>query len=132
MLYVKLLRKEKVNYSKNFNRDFNWYLSVRHIFNFDGKSYIESNYNRNGLDGKKAFYIYDSQGKIVSTKHPNLLQILLKVKGSVNLHIKMYAEDRAKGILPKILFDEICQQIKAPDWFISAVENQKKKYTEWK
>lgn len=117
-----------VKYSKNFERDFKWYLQVRSLFNFDGKRSEEIIYNKKGVDGKRAYFEYDSHGKIVATKHPNILATLLKTKGSVNLHIKMYAEDRAKGILPKMLFNEIVDEIKAPNWFIEAVENQKTKF----
>ena len=122
-------------YSDSFKRDFSWYLSVRHIFNFDGNhSYFNKKgeniiqFDKNGVDGKKAFFDYDSSGRITKTKHPNLLHVLLKTKGSVNLHIKMYAEDRAKGVLPKILFEEICKEYNTPTWFAEAVEKQKFKY----
>lgn len=37
----------------------------------------------------------------------------------------MYAEDRAGGTLSPDDLSEICKQINAPEWFISAVENQK-------
>jgi hypothetical protein len=40
----------------------------------------------------------------------------------------MYAEDRAKGILPKVLFNEMCVEFKTPLWFKEAVEHQKCKY----
>ncbi len=126
-------------YNDNFERDFKWYLSVRHHFNFDGVDvYIKRKdgiaypvivYDKQGADGKYAFYKWDSNGEIIKTKHPNLLHTLLKTKGSVNLNIKMYAETRASGILPKILFhEEICKPFKVPDWFIESVEKQKMKY----
>lgn len=124
-----------MKYSTNFERDFKWYLLMRHKFSFDGKGeyffkrqgYVEPMFveDKNGMDGKKAFYCIDTYGKPVKTKHPNLLLSLLKTKGSVNLHIKMYAEDRATGVLPRILFDELCEEIQAPQWFYAAVENQK-------
>lgn len=118
-----------MKYSKNFNRDFNWYLSVRDKFNFFGSEVVDIIYDRNGIDGKQAFYIWDSQGKMVPTKHPNILKTLFITKGSVNLFIKMYAEDRAFGILPKELFySEVVLPFKCPDWFVNAVENQKVKY----
>jgi len=51
-----------MRYSKSFDRDFNWYLSVRHQFNFDGKeAYYDKKgsdlivYDKNGVDGKKSF-----------------------------------------------------------------------------
>jgi hypothetical protein len=122
-------------YSENYERDFNWYLKVRHLFNFDGnKEYFNKKgediivADKNGVDGKEAFYKWDSNGKILPTKHPNILHTLLKTKGSVNLHIKMYAEDRAKGLFPFIEFRAFCIKYKCPSWFRDAVENQKIKY----
>jgi hypothetical protein len=120
-----------MRFSNRFNKDFNYYLYVRHTFNFDGcneyfsskgVSIIQSDIK--GVNGKEAFYLYDSQGVIKPTKHPNILHTLLKVKGSINLHIKMFAEDRAKGYLPKILLDEM----NLPDWIVNAIEKQKFKY----
>jgi hypothetical protein len=106
----------------------NWYLSARHLFNFDGKISEEIEYDKNGKDGFNAFYVFDSNGKKEKTKHPNIFQALCKTKGSVNLHIKMYAEDRAKGVLPKMIFDEMITGLKIPNWFVNAVETQKGKY----
>ena len=114
-----------MKYKNNFNRDFSWYIKVRNEFKFDGRLPRDIIYDREGIDGKKAFFIFDSQGQLKPTKHPELLRRLLLTKGSINLHIKMYAEDRAKGVLPKILFDEICEGIESPDWFEKAVEKQK-------
>lgn len=124
-----------LKYNTNFERDFKWYLSVRHIFNFDGShSYYNKKgeniimYNKNGVSGKEAFYYWDSNGQIKSTKHPNLLLTLLKIKGSVNLHIKMYAEDRAECNWGSLEFRALCIKIKSPSWFREAVEKQKWKY----
>lgn len=39
-----------IKYSDNFNRDFNWYLSVRHSFDFDGKILIEITFNPKGIN----------------------------------------------------------------------------------
>jgi hypothetical protein len=122
-------------YNENFERDVKWYLSVRHIFNFDGVAEYRSrkgdlliNYNSEGVDGVQAFFLWDSNGIIAPTKHPNLLKTLLKVKGSVNLHIKMYAEDRAGGILTEGCLKDICEETSAPEWFKVAIENQKLKF----
>jgi hypothetical protein len=127
----------RLRYKEKFERDFRWFLSVRHKFSFDGcRDYLNKKgenvivHDLNGVDGKEAFYRYDSEGKILPTRHPNLLHALLKTKGSVNLHIKECAQDRASGILPGILFKEMCEEFKAPEWFVEAVENQKEKYWE--
>ena len=116
--------------------DFKWYLSMRHKFNFDGQTeyykggeYIVQ-YDKEGVSGKAAFFNWDSKGEITPTKHPNILRTLLKVKGSVNLHIKMYAEDRASCNMNKIEFRALCIHFKAPDWLRKAVEHQKMNY--WK
>lgn len=116
-----------MKFSKRFNNDFSWYLKVRNVYNFDGHGPRTIQYDRKGLTGKKAFYYFDTYGKLESTKHPELLQRLLQTKGSINLHIKMYAEGRAEGTLPLNEFEEICENIKAPDWFYFAVERQKNK-----
>lgn len=115
----------KPKYNQNFERDFKWYLSMRHIFNFDG---VKDYYNKKGVSGKEAFFQWDSNGKILKTKHPNLLKALLKTKGSTNLHIKMYAEDRAACNFSGLEFRALCIKFKAPYWFREAVENQKFKY----
>lgn len=121
-------------YNHNFERDFKWYLSMRHKFNFDGavgywnkKGEPIVQYDRNGVDGKEAFFQWDSNGKIKPTKHPNLLHTLLKTKGSTNLHIKMYAEDRVACNMGFIEFRALCIHFKAPMWFREAVERQKVK-----
>lgn len=122
-------------YNTNFERDFKWYISMRHKFNFDGNDVYFSKkgepivqYDRKGVNAKEAFFRWDSNGKIRPTKHPNLLYTLLKVKGSCNLHIKTYAQSRAECTLNKIEFRALCIHFKAPQWFRSAVEMQKMKY----
>lgn len=120
----------KKEYSENFERDFKFFLQSRNLFDFDGNNnYCTVKINRyqpqgfpliwdynklskedaKGFDecgryfpytGKEAFYIWDSIGKVVPTIHPNTLKTLLKTKGSVNFHIKMWAESRAEGTLP--------------------------------
>jgi len=124
-------------YSPEFERDFKWYLKMRAMFNFDGSNSYHNKkgqdiivYDINGVTGKEAFYKWDSNGKILPTKHPNILHTLLKTKGSVNLHIKMYAEDRAKGLFPLIEFRAFCIKYRCPTWFKEAVERQKFKFYE--
>ena len=118
----------KKKYSDGFVRDVKWYFKVRHRFTFDGNLEREVEYDKNGVDGIKAFHVFDSTGRLKPTKHPNILKTLLKTKGSINLHIKMYAEDRARGYLPKIVFTQIVSELEAPEWSQEAVEKQKIKY----
>ena len=118
-----------MKYSNRFLKDVRWFIKMRHEFNFSGKD--ESDmviYDRNGADGLKAYFMYDTHGKIVPTKHPRLLFNLLKTKGSVNLHIKMFAEDRASCNWGLLEFRALCIKWKAPEWFRQAVERQKVKY----
>jgi len=117
-----------MKYKQNFVRDVTFYLKTRHLFNFDGcVAYVDKRgnsviiYDENGVDGIHAFHVWDSQGKIIPTKHPRLLETLLRTKGSVNLHIKMYKEDRISGIFPKCEFELFVKEINAPDWFSKAV-----------
>lgn len=118
-----------MKYSENFNRDFKWFIRMRNTFDFGGKIPEKIAFDINGIDFKKAFHIYDSTGVLKPTKHPIALSKLLLVKGGVNLHAKMYAEDRATGLLGKLEFRAMCIfKFKSPDWFRKAVEQQKFKY----
>lgn len=124
-------------YSTEFIRDFNWFIKMRHKFNFDGKSdYFDKIgnsvvvYDNGGCSAMESFHAWDSNGVIKPTKQPTLLRAILKTKGSVNLHIKMYAEDRACCNMSLIELRGLCIKFKAPHWFREAVERQKTKY--WK
>ena len=124
-----------VKYSKNFDRDYNWYLSVSDIFSFDGtKDYYNKKgieliqFDKNGKTAKECFYLYDTNGVIKPTCEPDKLKTLLKTKGSINLHIKMYAQDRANCSLPGIEFQQMCKEWGAPEWCVKAVETQKMKH----
>ena len=124
-----------MKYNANFERDFLWYLKMRNVFTFDGKSAYNDKrgnaiivYSKFGKSGKEAFYLYDSNGTIHPTKHPLLFKILLRTKGAINLMAKEYAIDRATGLLPKYEFEEYCRIFEAPDWFYDSVERQKFKY----
>ncbi len=126
-----------MKYSKTFERDYSWFLSVMDFFGFDGRSdYINKHgkeivvSDTNGVSAKEAFYLFDSQGIIKPTKEPNELRWLLKVKGSINLHIEMYANDLDRGYLLMEDFKSIAAEIKAPQWFLDAVFNQMKRNNE--
>lgn len=121
-----------MKYTANFTRDFNWYLSVRKLFNFSGDvlrdkkgGELKITHTVTGVTGKHAFKVYDSEGLLLPTKHPNILFSALKAKASANFHIKMYANDRSKGFLSGIELKDLLQEIKAPEWFCRAIENQR-------
>lgn len=150
-------------YSKRFERDFRWYLKVRNSFTFSGSIItnksglpLEIKFSSTGIDGKQAYNIYDSTGKLHPTRHPNILTSLLKTKASVNFQIKQWAIDRSKGELSKIEFlsdvpifckkpwtwnvgknkqeerwfleQSIEYDLDLPEWVVNAVETQKFKY----
>lgn len=123
-----------MKYSNNFNSNFKWYLSVRHKFEFSGADMAVYNnlYSKNGVSGKEAFYIKESTGKLVPTKHINLFKTLCNIKASISLHItSCYAPDRANGCLPLVLaYNEIYLPLNAPEWFIIDVETAKLKFYE--
>ena len=121
---------KKQRYSENFTRDFNWYLKMRNTFNFDGRLNYEDKiiYSKKGVDAKKAFLKLDSEGIVLPTKHPNILESILKTKGGVNLHIKMYGQDLANQRLTLLEFRMWCIYCwQSPDWFREAVQRQRYK-----
>lgn len=118
-----------MKYSDNFNRDFNWFIKMRNTFDFGGRIPDKIIFDINGVDFKKAYHIYDSTGVLKPTKHPTALAKMMLIKGGVNLHAKMYAEDRASGLMGSLEFRAMCVfKFKSPDWFRKAVEQQKFKY----
>ncbi len=61
-------------YSIDFENNITWYLSIRHTFNFDGVNTYHNKkgeniiqYDKNGVDGKEAFFQWDSNCKIKAT-----------------------------------------------------------------
>jgi hypothetical protein len=117
-------------YSNKFERDYSWYLKYKDVFTFDGTLHTldKVKYSKYGKDAKYCFYKFDSNGIVYPTNEPDLLYQIHKCKGSINFNIKMWAEDRGKGILGKIEFNEICKEFELLDWMINAVEKQKYKY----
>ena len=116
-----------MKYSKNFQRDYEWYLKYKNEFTFSGspRKKIEKG---EIYTAKECFYLYDSQGKLHPCKEPELLQQIFLCKESINFHIKEWSQDRAKGYLPKVEFLKIVYQYDLLDWMVKAVENQKFKY----
>ena len=116
-----------MKYSNNFERDYNWYLKYKDVFNFSG-SLINKDLvieNIQGISAKDSFYIRDSTGIIKATKEPLLLTEIYKCKESINFHIKQWAEGRAEGTLPLVDFNKIIKEYELLEWMIKGVENQK-------
>ena len=124
--------------SKSALKDMKWYLKVHKHFNFAGKNledYFDKKgnpiiiYAADGVSAYESFYAFDTEGRILPTRQYLKLLKLHTTKASVNLHIQMYAESRADGCLPKLLFhSEIVHPFRCPKWFVNAVEKQKYKY----
>ena len=126
-----------MKYNKNFERDYDFYLSCKDIFTFAGEdlknkiqfpndqnSEYEFPYHEKGNTAKKCFYLFDSNGKKSSCSEPELLLQLFNCKVAVNLQIKIWSEAIANG---DELFSEISsylEELSAPDWVIKAVKNQ--------
>ena len=135
---------------KKFKPIFEEYIRLYEHFNFSGKEELVLE-DPNGVSAIEAFFEKESNGRDIPTFEPELLRKVLKAKGSINLFIQLYAEDRASGLLPGIEFSlRVCDKnhiqslskgeyeelekntfeymMKLPIWFITAVENSKYKY----
>lgn len=126
-----------MKFSKSFERDYDWYFNWRNVFSFDGNNNYTNKQGHSlivpsdsGKTAKECFYIFDSTGKIEPCREPELLKEILRAKGSINFNIKMWAESRAEGTLPKIEFAEIIKEFSLLDWMIEAVENLRAKHWE--
>lgn len=84
------------------------------------------------MSALEAFYLIESKGfpKRLTTTDPDKLLKLLRTKAAINMQIKLWAEGRADGTLPKDELKSILKEYKAPQWVTEAVENQKYKYYE--
>ncbi len=80
-------------YSKNFDRDYEFYMRHLGRFQFAGGAEIpEVPFDENGVDAKRAFHKFDSNGKLVPCNEPELFKNLLTTKKGINFHFKMWAE----------------------------------------
>lgn len=120
-------KRGNMKYSKNFERDWTWYYKYKDIFTFSGSLPKEIQQGCKYC-AKECFYLYDSRGKLEKCSEPKLLQEIFKCKESINFQIKEWAQDRAKGYLPKIEFEKIAKEFELIPWMIEAVERQKYKY----
>jgi hypothetical protein len=116
-----------MKYSKNFERDYNWYLKYKNIFDFSGSIYNFSIDLENGKSAKECFYIYDNSGNIIPTNEPFLLQEILNCKKSINLHIKMWVDSLAEGTLFESDIEDLKQEFELLPWMVNAIKNQKTK-----
>jgi len=68
-----------MKYSKRFTQDWEWYLSIWKVVNFDGKQEYDDKqgnsvvqYDKNGVCAKEAFYYWECEGKIKPTNEPEI------------------------------------------------------------
>lgn len=104
-----------MRYSKNFERDYTFYLKSIDIFNFCGT--LDPKYTAiqkdNAPTAKEIFYKVESDGRsigylksgiksklFVDCKEASLFNSLQLCKSGVNFQIKQWAESRAEGTLP--------------------------------
>src|SRR6185312_10751632 len=109
-------------YSNRFNEDYDFYMYNIEKLNFCG-SHVDL-VEKGNLDVKKAFFLWDSQGRITNCENPELLRKLIITKKSVNLHIKMWAEGRLEMTLPICDWETIQIEFMLPDWAIKSCDNQ--------
>jgi hypothetical protein len=99
-----------------------FYLKNRKKFSFSPRHDIIFLYSKDGIDGIKAFIIYDSVGTVVLTKHPRIANSILKTKESLNFSIKQWAYGCACGYTIPIEIKDYLDSINAPEWIFKAVQ----------
>ena len=114
-------------YSANFERDYAFYYGNRNVLTFTGQADHPVEYDPEGMDAKQAFHVWDSQGKLIGTKDPELLSSLIRCKKSVNFHIKQWAGGYREGTLLLMDLEEIQEIYSTPDWVIKAIKHQGKR-----
>ena len=73
---------------------------------FSGSPAPRVEFDPDGPTAKRAFLLYDSQGRLGTTSQPELLQRVLASKASLNLHVRMWAEGVTEGtLMPVDVFD---------------------------
>lgn len=103
-----------MKYSDNFVRDVRFYLRSRHRFTFFGGIVPPPPLDRTGVSGVKAFWLFDTKGRSVPTRHPRLFVALLQTKQCVNGHIKMWSEGFLDMLEP--ISHYMAQFIDPPAW----------------
>lgn len=109
-------------YSRAFLRDYDFYVANIERFTFCGRHVPLA--ERGEMTPKKAFLVYDSQGKMMPCRDPGFLKMLIICKASVNLHVKMWAHGIVCGVLGKPELDEYLSGISAPEWVYRAIIGQ--------
>lgn len=110
-------------YKPNFERDYLFYLQNKDKFTFAGSIIPKVNLNPHGVDAKKAFWAFDSQGKNSPCREPELFRQLLICKKAINLQITMWAEGQEDCLIPiKEMLESFIGT--PPDWVEASIRNQ--------
>lgn len=113
------------SYKTKFEKDYHFYFSNKEKFTFAGCTIQAPPYDKNGVDAKRAFFIFDSQGKIKPCSEPELYVQLMICKKAINLQIALWAEGQEDCLIP--LSELLKEFIDPPDWIEQAIRNQIKK-----
>lgn len=105
--------------------DFDFYAAMAEAgrFQFAGR-HPEIESSPDGVAAREAFEALDSRGQRLPTSEPDLLRSVLRVKASVNLHIKMWAQGCAEGTSFLFEFLDLLRELNAPGWVEKALRNQ--------
>lgn len=120
----------KKKYSKNFERDWEFYLRVKDTYDFAGKNIPDIPYGETGLNAKDCFHKFDSYGKVFPCKEPDLLREIFICKASINLHIKLWAAGKADGTFVKEDWEQVKKDGDFPEWVVDAFHQQW--YKKWR
>jgi len=124
-------------YSDGFNEKFNFFLKSYRtgLLTFCGED-VQVQFDSNGVSCKEGFRLYDDghfkHGKVIKSRHPNILRSVIIGKKSWGLHVRMWSQGIADWCFTKdellVQFSEKC--IKIPDSFLLDFDNQIKKFKE--
>jgi hypothetical protein len=84
---------------------------------------VETTYDPNGYSALECWWAKDTHGKTLPCREPELLAKVIRSKLSVNLQIKLWAEDIADGML--LGQSELLEYVHGwPDWVFRATMEQ--------
>ncbi len=109
-------------YKSAFEKDWNFYLKNKDKFNFSAGRIPKVIPSLDGNDAKRVFHRYDSKGKMLSCKEPELLREIFTCKVAVNLHLKMWADGQLDSMIP--IEELMAEFIEPPSWVEESLRNQ--------
>lgn len=114
-------------YKKGFEKDWNFYLLNKDKFNFHGGRVpqIISDFEI-GKSAKEVFFRYDSEGKMLPCREPQLLLEIFACKVSINMHLNIWADGYTDVMIP---VEELLQEFigVVPGWVEVSLRNQIRK-----